>query len=256
MIRLLKKVSQTSLIIKLRNLFNIKPIIVNLKYIEKNHSISDSFIWRTDNGYKTIFSYSDILKNFFNINNTSVSFHFFDNKNNFIKKFNFKNINLSNKIEIDSIFLNGVKGYGTFYIFHNSEEHIKESIRNSCYTGFSKKNSLPSFVHGNIMGAYRNFKQSSNFFTGIVGTSLLQNNIYNIQKSFKKYENVEFFFSNSSNNIMKFKVINVGNFSLKSGESIIVNCSNLEKISIYSNSYFCRPVAFLYKNEYMDVHHC
>ena len=59
------KLANTNLGISLRNSFNIRPIYY--KYHKKNYagSVSDAFLWRTDNGYKTKFKYSDILKLFY-----------------------------------------------------------------------------------------------------------------------------------------------------------------------------------------------
>ena len=59
---LIKKLANTNFGIILRNSFNFKPVY--LKYYEKNYptSVSDAFLWRTDNGYKTKFKYSDIFK--------------------------------------------------------------------------------------------------------------------------------------------------------------------------------------------------
>ena len=63
---LVKKLSNTNIGILLRNSLKLKPVY--LKNFEKNYpiSVSDSFLWRTDNGYKTKFKYSDILRLFYN----------------------------------------------------------------------------------------------------------------------------------------------------------------------------------------------
>ena len=57
---LIKKITNNSLMISLRNALNIKPVhmdIDNLQHI----SISDAFAWRTDNNFVTKFKYSDIF---------------------------------------------------------------------------------------------------------------------------------------------------------------------------------------------------
>ena len=73
---LIKKLANTNFGILLRNSLNFKP--VSLRYHEKDYpaSISDAFLWRTDNGYKTIFKYSDILDLFYKIKNFGLSFIF------------------------------------------------------------------------------------------------------------------------------------------------------------------------------------
>ena len=82
---LVKKLANTNFGILLRNSFNFKP--VSTKFIEKNYpvSVSDAFLWRTDNGYKTKFKYSDILNLFYKIKNSWVEFHFYSKNNKLIK---------------------------------------------------------------------------------------------------------------------------------------------------------------------------
>ena len=62
---LFKKIVNTNFGILLRNSFNYKPIYY--KHLENKYpiSVSDAFLWRTDNGYKTKFKYSDILNLFY-----------------------------------------------------------------------------------------------------------------------------------------------------------------------------------------------
>ena len=73
---LVKKLANTNIGILLRNTLKFRP--VSLKPFEKDYptSVSDAFLWRTDNGYKTIFKYSDILNLFYKIKNSWVEFHF------------------------------------------------------------------------------------------------------------------------------------------------------------------------------------
>ena len=61
---LIKKIAKSQLVTKLRDGFGIRPLIFNTNNLNENVSISDAFIWRTDNSYKTIFKYSDLLKIF------------------------------------------------------------------------------------------------------------------------------------------------------------------------------------------------
>ena len=82
---LVKKLANTNIGILLRNNLNFKP--VSLKLFEKDYptSVSDAFLWRTDNGYKTKFKYSDILNLFYKIKNSWVEFHFYSKNNELIK---------------------------------------------------------------------------------------------------------------------------------------------------------------------------
>ena len=58
---LLKKIAQNKIAVIIRNFLGIKPVILNSINIKENYSISDAFIWRTDNNYKTVFKYSNLL---------------------------------------------------------------------------------------------------------------------------------------------------------------------------------------------------
>ena len=82
---LVKKLANTNIGILLRNNLKFKP--VSLKPFEKDYPIciSDAFLWRTDNGYKTKFKYSDILNLFYKIKNSWVQFHFYSKNNELIK---------------------------------------------------------------------------------------------------------------------------------------------------------------------------
>ena len=75
----------------LRNKLNIKPTsnwdILN-KY--SYSSISDSFLWRTDNGFSTKFKFTDILKLFYKHDKTKVELIFLIKKAKKLKKLKLK----------------------------------------------------------------------------------------------------------------------------------------------------------------------
>ena len=77
---LVKRLGNTDLGILLRNSINFKPIYY--KYFRKKYpqSVSDAFLWRTDNGYKTKFKFSDILNLFYKIDNSWVELHIYSKK--------------------------------------------------------------------------------------------------------------------------------------------------------------------------------
>ena len=104
---LAKKIFNSNIFVFLRNNLNIKTKRFKLKKKKKSISVSDSFYWRTDNGFETVFRFTDILKNFYKINNSSVEIIFYDKSGEFIKKIKIKNLNRSNnEIRINKIFLN------------------------------------------------------------------------------------------------------------------------------------------------------
>ena len=254
---LIKKLANTDAGMLLRNSLNLRPVY--LKHFEKNYpiSVSDAFLWRTDNGYKTKFKYADILNLFYNIKNSWVEIHFYNKKNELIKTERVNNINLSNELEISSKYLNNLKDYGTFYIYHFSEKtktlSNKDIISNRCYLGYSQNNNLYSFVHGNTLGKFTNIYSKENILTDIVKTSLFQNHTYTIQKYFKNFDKIELFFSNPTSKIIKFSTEN-RDFQLKPNNSLLVEVKS-HLITIKSNCLFLRPTVFTYKGQYMDVHH-
>lgn len=254
---LIKKLSKTNIGILLRNSLNLKPVY--LKYFETNYptSVSDGFLWRTDNGYKTKIKYSDILGLFYKIKNSWVEFHFYTNNNKLIKIEKIDSLNLSNEIEIDSKYLNNLEDYGTFYIYHfsirNDSLTNKDIISNRCYLGYSKNNNLYSFVHGNIFGKFTNIYSKEKILTDIVKTSLFQNHTYTIQKYFENFDKNELFFTNPTSKTIKFSIEN-NTFKLKPNHSLLVE-THENIIHIKSNCLFFRPTIFSYKDEYLDVHH-
>ena len=254
---LIKKLANTNSGILLRNSLNFRP--VDLKPFKKDYpiSISDAFLWRTDNGYKTKFKYSDILDLFYKIKDSWVELHFYSKKNELIKIEKVNDLNLSNELEITAKYLNNLEDYGTFYIFHLSKKtddlSNQEIISNRCYLGYSQNNNLYSFVHGNTLGKFTNIFSQKNILTDIVKTSLFKNHTYTIQKYFDDYDKNELFFTNPTSKNIKFTIENK-KFELKPNYSLLVEIKN-SIISIKSNCVFFRPTIFSYKGKYLDVHH-
>ena len=254
---LVKKLANTNIGILFRNSLNFKPI--RLKLFEKDYpiSISDAFLWRTDNGYKTKFKYSDILNLFYKIKDSWVEFHFFSKNNELIKIEKVNNLNLSNELEISSKYLNNLEDYGTFYIYHFSENtkdlNNKDIISNRCYLGYSQNNNLYSFVHGNTLGKFTSIYSNKTFLTDIVQISLFQNHTYTIQKYFDVFDKNELYFTNPTSENIKF-IIDNKDYELKSNHSLLVETIT-PIISIKSNCLFLRPTIFSYKGKYLDVHH-
>jgi hypothetical protein len=253
---LIKKLAKSNLGIKLRNLTGFRPVALNSNKLIQNFSISDGFPWRTDNHFKTNFRYSDLLKIFYNEDNTSIEIHFYDKNNNLIKKIDKPNIDLSNNFIIDRKFLNGIEDYGIFYIYHRSAEQINSSVRNSCYTGFSYKNQLESYVHGNCPTSYKSLNPNINMNVthDIVGLSMYLNQNYKIQRYFEDLTKSEIFIQNPTFKNIKF-LINKTSYELNGKCCLIIDTTEFKEIEITSNCYFLRPLIFCYKNDYIDVHH-
>jgi hypothetical protein len=254
--KLLKKIFRSKFLIKIRNLIGIKPIGMNLVSLQDNYSVSDGFLWRTDNGFKTTFNFSDLIKIFFHQESAGVEIFFYDKNNKFLKKISKVDINYSNSINIDEKLMNNLQDFGMFYIYHKMNNPIKSSIRNACYTGYSYMNNLHSFVHGNFPISYKFFDGAINSDgnNDIIALSLFKNKRYKIQKYFKNFSKSEIFIQNPTSKKIKFS-INTVNFELNGMCGKIIDISNVNEVEIISNCYFFRPIIFNYKNNYLDVHH-
>ena len=254
---LINKLANTKLAIILRNTFKIKPAYFYNSKNLKNSSISDSFCWRTDNGYKTKFKFSDILNLFFEVENSWVEIEFFDKDNKFLKKIEIKKLSLSNEILIDKSFLNGIEDYGTFYIYHFIEGFkglSNETVINRCYTGFSKDESFYSFVHGNTLSKYKKNDRRDDELTNLVSTSYLQNHYYKIQKQFNEYDKNELVFNNPTSKSINFS-IDDDKYFLRGGCSKKIEFAGKDTVTIKTNCMWLRPLVFSYKKEFFDVHH-
>lgn len=234
-----------------RNFFGIFPSYFNIDYTLQNISVSDTFFWRTDNNFKTYFSYTDLLKLFYSIKNSNIEIIFFDKNFKFIKKINISSLTTINKLIIDKDFFDGIEDYGTFYVFHNSLEKFNSIIRNSCYTGFSYKNNLPSYLHGNIPTAYKDLNMNKIYF-GILAKSFFKKKIYKVQ-NYLSSDYSDILISNPCSSQIIF-TLNNKKYSLDKGCCKIITIEEKEVI-LSSNAYLLRPIIIEYKRQYIDVYH-
>jgi hypothetical protein len=251
----IKKIVSSNFNINLRNAFNIRPVHMSIKNL-KLASVSDAFLWRTDNNFTTKFKYSDILNIFYKIKNSFVELKFYSKENKLLKTVKINNLNYSNEIEIDTNYMSNIEDYGTFYIYHYTHDKIQSDIiiSNRCYLGYSKNKNLHSFVHGNTLSRFSNITHNANTKSDIVKTSPIQNQNYKIQKFFDNFDKNELFFANPTSKIIKFS-IDEHNYTLNNGCSILIDILKKKIINIKSNCLFLRPTVFSYKNNYIDVHH-
>ncbi|MDC0951446.1 hypothetical protein OAR81_01760, partial [Candidatus Pelagibacter sp.] len=195
---------------KFRNHFGFPVSFTDQKYAKYPMTISDAFLWRTDNGYKTKFKYSDILDLFYKIKNSWVEFHFYSKNNELIKIEKIDKLNLSNELEITSKYLNNLEDYGVFYIYHFSDNtdslNDQDIIINRCYVGYSKNDCLYSFVHGNVFAKFTSISGDGKILSDIIKTSFFKNKKYTIQKYFHDYDRNELFFTNPTSNTIKFSL--------------------------------------------------
>lgn len=237
---------------KIRNFLNIKPSHFLFDYTSEGKSVSDAFFWRVDENFKTIFRYSDILNIFYNDKSSKIIILFYDNEFNLIKSYKNNLIKSHNSLIIDQKFLNLSKGFGSFYIFHETKTKLNVNIRNSCYTGYSFKNSIPSFVHGNLHSASKNFHNNEIDF-GLGAKSIFKKFVYQVQNNMK-FEKTEIMLTNNSNSTIN---VNIGDnkYELNKGHVLLNVINNNNIINIKSNSYLLRPIIFNYIGKFIDVYH-
>jgi len=252
---LVKKIFKSKPGIFLRNNIGFKKVPMLLPSSNENSvSVSDTFIWRTDNNFYTVFKFTDILQLFYDCKETKIDLVFYDDCNNIIKRLNILTEAKNHELIIDEKFI-GYKGLGTFCIFHDTSRFDSNIIiSNRCYVGYSYKNNLPSFVHGNYLSKHKSIGKSS-INNGIIQFTLFRNNSYMIQNNFSKFDKTELFFTNPNDIILKF-IINEKQFKVKKGGLLKVTLLKKDLIKIAkSNSLFIRPTVFNYRNDFIDVYH-
>ena len=251
---LIKKIAQSDKGIYLRNSIGFRPIKTMIDKSTRFQSISDAFLWRTDNGFKTTFNYADILGLFYKIEDSFVELSFYSKNNDFIKKIIINQMNYSNKLLIDKDFLDGIEDYGVFYIFHRYDNYSGDDliISNRCYVGFSLNDCLSSFVHGNQHVRYQSL--DGKYDGSDMVKSSFFNNLYRIQNSFEDFTNSELFFVNPTSKKINFS-IGINRYSLENNCSILVDVSGEKDIIIISRCMFLRPIVFNYKDDFYDVYH-
>jgi hypothetical protein len=251
---LLKLLANTNLAISVRNAFGIKPIPTVYPKYGQPVSISDSYPWRTSNGFHTVFRFSDLPREYFNVFDSTAIVEIFDEKSCLLKRLILDDLSLSNELLVNQDLLDGHAGYGSFYVYHTSEKELNADfrIKHRSYVGFSLNNQLPSFFHGNIQSRYLDIR------SGKIGKNLMQQSLrkqnYRIQNYFKDLDKVELFFINPLSKKISFTVNNL-NFSLEGDASMIVDLSGQRDIQIASNIFIFRPIIFEYKNDFVNAYH-
>ena len=192
---LLKKLANTSLGISIRNNFNFKNVLHKQFNSSEAISVSDSFLWRTDNNFKTKFKFTDILNMFYKIKNSRVEIHIYSKNNTLLKIEKIQKLNLSNEFVINAEYLDGLKDYGVFYIFHYSKTRIEKNnaISNRCYLGYSQNDSLYSFVHGNTYAKYNTIFTKGKINTNIVNTTIFKNQNTQYKNALKDLTKTNYF---------------------------------------------------------------
>lgn len=252
---LIKKILSNKFSLLLRNTFKIKPVRISKYYSDKNISMSDAFLFRTDNNFSSILRFVDIPNIFFDYKNTNIEIQFYDYQNKLIKKEIINQLKKNNELIIDKQYLNGVETYGHFFIFHiiKNFDNRKISFSNRCYVGFSKNNNNFSFVHGNTYVKARSLNDGS-ISTDFSNISLIKNYKYIIQENFSTVDYLELFICNPTTHNLKIS-INGNKKSLAKNCDKVFRLDKIKKVEILSNCTNLRPIVFTFKDEFFDVHH-
>ncbi len=252
---LVKKIFANNYSILLRNTFKIKPVRISKYYLNENISMSDAFLFRTDNNFCSKLRFSDIPKIFFDYNKTSIEINIYDFENNLLKKDIIYPEKISNELIIDKNYLDGKETFGHFFIFHGVEnfKEDKVSFSNRCYVGFSKSEENFSFVHGNTYVKAKNLSNGkiSSDFTNM---SLLMNYKYIVQENFSDVDLIELFICNPTSQNLNIK-INGKKYFLKMNCDKKFEFQDIDKLEIVSNCTNLRPIIFTHKRNFYDVHH-
>ncbi len=239
-------------VIKLRNLFGIKPVL--FKELTESYAGSDLFIWRTDGNFSTIFRASDIAYTYYQ-KNSKLKLLFFDANGEFVKEVEVPFTQEVIDFKIDQNFL-GLEGYGSFLAFNLIDEITGFSqITNRCYVGYSLGKDDPSFVHGNVISKYisqdkkeADINLSNKFFEHSINTQYL------IQKDFSLLDRSELFFTNPLEKEITIDA-NKNLLTIMPMETVKISVNECELIKVKSNFGFPRPIVFSYKESFFDVHH-
>lgn len=251
--KIYKFIKRNNLSIYIRNKLNIKPtvnwdILDNYLY----SSVSDSFLWRTDKNFKTIFKFTDILKCFYKMDHTIINIIFFDKKNNYLKKIKLNDLENSNEILINKDFFGGLEDYGTFNIFHeNAVKDINVILNNRCYLGFTKDNNFFSYVHGNSLTTS---KSDGKIVKDFYKNSFFPNISYKVQNNISKFDKTEVIICNpTSGNIVVY--LEKERYDFSANELKILEIKKAKLIELKSNCHVLRPLVFNYKSNFFDVYH-
>ena len=252
---LAKKFRNSRFFITLKNSINLKPEFFHKFISDEPLTVSDAFLWRTDNNLKTKFEFLDILRVFYKIENSWVEIHIFSKDNKLLKIEKIENLNIKNFFDIDKKYLDGLEDYGLFYIYHFTKEKLDSGslVVNRCYLGYSLNDNQYTYIHGNTYAKFTNTYPGNKIKTNIMATSLFENQEYALQQYFDNFDKTELGFSNPTSKRIKF-TIEKKKYILESG------CVKLVKvkdpiINIKSNCLLLRPMIFTYRDKYLDVHH-
>ena len=238
----------------------------------KESVISDLFIWRKTDEWRTFFELLDINKlinpNYQDIGNNYATFVFYDHTGGEIGRQKVPVKPGRQTVDVSSMLSDGCKGWGTYACFHGKiPEAVSESgsfIAERGYSGYEWKNiGSRGYVHGNLDAIAMSTKGIE-----MLGTSWKDKLIYQLQHELTGPATYEFALVNPTQKKQKVEFVTKNIFqnieshqetTLSSRASIVkrVELQEGEKLqfAIQSKMYMARPVVFRLQSHSMDVFH-
>ena len=257
--KFLKLVFHSQLGCLIRKVTGFRPPIFLFQY-QKQFLASDLFIWRTDEGFETLFNASDILGKFYGLR-SKLYFLFFDAQGNFVHSKECFFCEGMVSFLIDKNFI-GQEGGGTFCVFNIPLErhHVTLSVTNRCYVGYGKNEEF-SMLHGNmhaimITDPYAPIETILDRIRPAV-SERKSNFSYHIQKKFAFNAASSLWFVNPLKRRIK---VAVGSKSIHieprgCGFIEIAKTSINDPPIVKSDFCFARPIVFCKKEGFIDCHH-
>ena len=253
----LKPLYNSSLGVYVRNFIGFRPPKYHFQK-ESSFLLSYLFVWRTDQGFTTIFKASDIIKKFYGEESCLV-LAFFDQNGNeiFQKTLQFKQ-GLA-EIIIDSDFI-GTESIGTFCALNTllNDTDIDIKATNRCYVGYGKNGSF-SMVHGNLLALYTKklvyvSKRASIPLKPAISSRKGKYKYYLQKSNWDFFEN-NLIFTNPLDRDINVTICDT-TYQIRSKCCKIFSVDkNKEIIEVESDFIFPRPLIFSECNQYIDVHH-
>jgi hypothetical protein len=251
-----KKASLTTPGIWLRNNLGIRPVPYWVPTNVARMTCSDLFFWRSDDEFQTTFRFTDLPSVYYGLKESKVLLTFYDDRGNEIRRINTVVGSTTTEFKVDQSVVGPDRAFGTFSIFHLSDDGNAKDLKvnNRCYVGYSYKNSLPSFVHGNLLAQFIDLDDDNLTVRHNIAKTALRTSRYFIQKSFTLPDRSELLFSNPS---VRPIWIQVGNEKkhVEPRGCVVFPLKEKGRIGVFSNLCFPRPVVFSYKNDFIDCHH-
>lgn len=251
-----KKLFNSEAIIQARNHLGLRPQLWRHAFHLSRFTISDAFIWRNDQGLKTIVRISDIPRKYFGVDG-NIFVCIFGPGGEHIAEFEVLPTGESFQFTIENS--TQIHKWGYFTAMFRPSSSVPEDFSpiNRCYVGYGRDERFMSFVHGNMYFVAEIFGSDGVVDRLNAVREHKKNTTYIIQRDFADFENVELFLANPLKRNISLS-INGERHQLAPRHlcKIDVRPPGSGILKIESDFAFPRPTAFAYRNGFFDVHHC